>query len=208
MKRLFSLLAVVLFAFISARGQENDPSAWAGMGQTLFVRPTAERSLLSHQAMDVRVDSASEKSPLLAFTLSAVCTGVPIGISLSRPDDRTSLPPILFFSGLVLGPAIGYFYADEWGRGFLGMGVRLGIGGLMFLAAGGMVGNSTSSLASAAVFGLIGIAFVFVDALYDLIDLPSVVSEHNALRRVFGLAFTPTYSLDTRATGIRICISL
>lgn len=152
-------------------------------------------------------DSVSQKSPLLAFALSALSTGIPVGIALAEPDAKGSAPAILFTSGLVLGPLVGYLYGGVAGRGLLGAGIRFGVTGLTYLAAASTAGPSFSSLGSAVVVLVLGTAFVGVDAIYDILAVGGYVNEQNNLNRVFGVSVTPTYSFSTQSTGIQLTIS-
>ncbi len=70
---------------------------------------------------------AMPKSEVVARNMSISATVIPCVLSLivSSDDDARFW---LSLSGLVIGPSVGHFYAEQWSRGFTTAGIRLGLG--------------------------------------------------------------------------------
>jgi hypothetical protein len=68
------------------------------------------------------------KSEAVAVGLSLGATVIPIALVYGTVHDENSYWSLLpAITGLVIGPSIGHFYAEQWGHGFKTVGVRLGI---------------------------------------------------------------------------------
>jgi hypothetical protein len=116
--------------------------------------------------------SAGRRSPGTAVTLSALGTAVPIALGLTGRGVG------LLAGGLVLGPALGYVYAGEAGRGMAHAGIRAAIlgaavgGAVAICSAGncniGIFGESGGELVPAAFFLLGGVVATTVLAVRDI----------------------------------------
>jgi hypothetical protein len=63
----------------------------------------------------------AHKSPGTAFVLSLTSTAAPILLGAAIQDDAGA---VLVFSGLLIGPSVGHFYAGQVGRGLGTFGLR------------------------------------------------------------------------------------
>ena len=138
------------------------------------------------------------KSVSLASTYSLLGTFVPLAagitlISISFSSlDKDSAYAISGYSlvgaGLIFGPAVGYFYGGEGGRGALGMAIR----GLVLAASvGGGMGMIYSCRGSGEGLGCLGTGIggtiligagslvALIDGIYDLAVLPGNIRKHN-----------------------------
>ena len=117
--------------------------------------------------------SAGRRSPGTAVTLSALGTVVPIALGLAGGGVG------LLAGGLVLGPALGYVYAGEAGRGMAHAGIRAAIlgaavGGAVAICSAGNCnigifgGGSGGELVPAAIFLLGGVVATTVLAVRDI----------------------------------------
>jgi len=171
-------------------------------------RTGSHASLPLQNGTSSRDDSIALKSPFLAFALSAVVTGVPVGIGISRWEGDNAASFWLVTGGLILGPSAGYIYGGEWGRGLGGAGIRLGIAVCSFLVMGGAATGGWGALHDMIVVGVIGSAAVVVAALYDVFAVGPYISEKNSVRRVFGLSVSPAFCLETHSLGVQLTISM
>lgn len=114
---------------------------------------------------------------------------------------------VLAYPGLLFGPSLGYFYADEPGRAWKGIGIRaLATGGMAsaFVICGWDCGSGDSEYNIAwAVFLSSAGAFVG-SAIYDIATVESAVRRHNSQVLQTAWALTPTYSARDRALGLRL----
>ncbi len=157
-------------------------------------------------------DSTTSKSPFLGFLLSATATGVPLGCGIALDGSENEDAGMwLALGGIVVGPATGFLYGGESGRGLLGIGIRVGlIGGsvLMMSARASNARTLGEALDGIVVIGVIGLAAVGVSALYDIFTVGSSISEKNAMQKVFGISVSPTYGPNKRSMGIRLTLGL
>ncbi len=184
-------------------------------GLQAWPRESTPLSPFSHDLTgesSLGADSVSLKSPFLAFALSAIATGLPVayGLSLDGTQHETA-GGLLFAGGLILGPAMGFFYGEEWGRGFSGAGIRAGLTGVSVLLMASSVSSSHSfgeAVGGAMVVGALGVLAVGVDAIYDLIVVGPTISEQNDMRQVFSISMSPVYRPDSRSMGFHITIGI
>lgn len=113
---------------------------------------------------------------------------------------------ILAYPSLLIGPSMGYFYADEPGRAWKGIGIRA-------LATGGMIsafgicgwdcgeGDSEYNIAWAVFLASSG-AFVG-SAIYDIATVERTVRHHNESLQI-SWTVAPVYSPRDRTIGLRI----
>lgn len=79
--------------------------------------------------------------------------------------------------GLLAGPSVGHFYANQWGRGCIGIGSRILVGGattLLLWSAG--TGEAYSAM---PVIGWIGCGATLGLILWDIATVPHSVRRHN-----------------------------
>lgn len=100
-------------------------------------------------------------------------------MSSSRGGEDFGLS--LAFAGLLLGPSAGHFYANQTGRGFKGIGIRLtivlGTGYYMSKSAEGLHPDETVMIGGLGV--LAGGTLILIHGLYDMCIAPSSVRKYN-----------------------------
>lgn len=115
---------------------------------------------------------------------------------------------ILAYPGLLIGPSTGYFYADQPGRAWKGIGIRaLATGGMIssFIICGWDCGSGDSEYNIAwAVFLSSAGAFVG-SAIYDIATVEGAVRRHNESLKISWSA-APMYSVSEHEFGLRLSL--
>lgn len=156
------------------------------------------------------------KSEGTAFLFSLLGTLFPLALGtaiLTTSDDiyysdaSGSAGTLLIYTGLYLGPSLGYFYAGKSGRGWAGFGLRNGIAMLSLVGALAICSDDCDSGATDAGGAIIIAGFVGIlgSAIYDLANVQKTVRERNEQQPANRVAVTPTYS---RADGPGVRVSL
>jgi hypothetical protein len=148
--------------------------------------------------------SAGRRSPGTAVTLSTLGTAVPIALGLAGGGVG------LLAGGLVLGPALGYVYAGEAGRGMAHAGIRavvLGatVGGAVLICSAGecnVLGPDSGALAAAGILVLGGVVATAVLAVVDIVRVGDRVRARN--QRLGAVTLRPAYFPASRAAGLLV----
>jgi Na+-transporting NADH:ubiquinone oxidoreductase subunit NqrE len=125
-------------------------------------------------------------------------------------DPDRSAEGLLIASGVVLGPAIGYWSAGMSGRGWKTLGLRTGLFLLSFLPAFAIcgwdctVGDRDYDLAWAVIAS--GAGFGAASAVYDLARMKRNVRAHRVRQTAPGIGITPTYIPQTHTLGLRVSV--
>lgn len=133
-----------------------------------------------------------------------------------KDPDRT-IPVMLIFSGLLIGPSVGYFYGDCPERGTTGLLVRTGTG-LATMMVGASIASSSrsdgfcdySGMAAGLAVGAIGTGVILIEVIYDLTKVKTHVANKNMQKaRQAGTSLTlyPKYFADSGASGLELNIS-
>ena len=110
------------------------------------------------------------KSEALAVGLSLGATVIPIAVVYGTADDENSYWFLLpAFTGIVMGPSMGHFYAEQWGHGFRTVGVRLGICALGCMGMGLAAGTG----------GEIALGALVAHALWDIAQAEKSAYKYN-----------------------------
>jgi hypothetical protein len=153
----------------------------------------------------------SGASPELALGIGLAATLIPTtaGIVMWTGDDPDrSSEGLLIASGVVVGPAIGYWSAGMSGRGWKTLGLRTGLFLLSFIPAFGIcgwnctVGDPEYDLAWAVI--ATGAGLGAASAVYDLARMKRNVREHRVRQTAPSVGITPTYIPRTHALGMRV----
>lgn len=150
---------------------------------------------------DVQIQDApaQESAPLnlksedTAMWLSLGSTLLPVAagaVMIAASDDESSLNTagaILASSGLYIGPAVGYWYGGASGRGWKGVGIRLGTGLVAGLAITlictsgdcGYFDNDSGSTTAVSLVALAATGVILGSAIYDLAKVKSHVRKAN-----------------------------
>ncbi|HEX9917424.1 MAG TPA: hypothetical protein VGB16_06765 [candidate division Zixibacteria bacterium] len=126
---------------------------------------------------------------------------------LEKKDPSRVIPVALIASGLIVGPSMGYFYAGESWRGFKGVAIRLGTGGITVLCMALCYDSDLDNYAT--LFGGIGFisSIVFlIDVIYDIAKVKSTVRKHNLALHKTALILAPRYFVDSKACGVGLQI--
>jgi len=148
------------------------------------------------------------KSEGTAFVLSFAGTLIPslAGWLDMHSDDGGVNSFVMFGSGLVFGPSLGYFYGGRPGRGLSGIGIRLGLSAAT-LGAAFIAGSSTDGwdgLDRAAVAFYVGTGVVAAAALADVALVPGAVRKHNRSLQEKAFTITPAYFAQHGAPGVKV----
>jgi hypothetical protein len=202
-----SLLAVSFLVPAATRGQvPQEP------GQNLTVRLAASpvqaeasrpmiRSGLRTDAQITFTPTQETMAPNLksedtALWLSLGSTLLPLaagGVMIAASDAEGSLSTagaLLVSSGLYFGPAVGYWYGGASGRGWKGVGIRLGTGIAAGLAITLICGDNNCngsvfddddvrSATAASLVALAATGVILGSAIYDLARVKSHVRKAN-----------------------------
>jgi len=113
----------------------------------------------------------------------------------------------LTLSGLIAGPSMGHFYANQKGRGFTGIGIRLAIilGGY-YLTSEAIEEQHPDSELYAAIIGIIAVGSVtLVHGIYDILTTPSSVRRYNeSLKNKKSLRLVPEVDPYNESYGLSI----
>lgn len=125
-------------------------------------------------------DRASLPSPSAALGWSLVGTLVPVAVGASMlPGDGAGLLPMAF--GLTFGPALGYWYSGQNGRGWLGVGLRMATAGAFVVGVALCSWDCSSGDAGAATtLILAGGAIAVASAVMDIALVRGSVKRRNA----------------------------
>lgn len=195
--RFWSLFAVSLLAMASFEGRSCGGPMDGDAAPSLV--PLLGDSTAVSFGSDVEI-----KSETTALLLSFLGTAVPIGVGAPIVWEGAGSTPAAVFmvAGVLIGPALGHFYADRPGRAFAGIGIRLlagagvALGGLASGSEGGATGGAT---AVAAIGGILAGASI----LWDIVRAPHSARVHNeeVPQRHMAIFITP----PTGAAGPQLC---
>ena len=152
--------------------------------QTIPAAPAKDTTPAKH--------TAYHRSPSTATWLSVGATLVPVGAAfIVHANSSNSLDEDLFFSGMVLGPAVGYWYGGVSGRAWPGLLIRGGGLAIYEIATNGCGG--TCSQSEQIVRGT-GFAIILASAIFDIATVGKKVQANNdaAARAMVVPLFTPS----------------
>jgi hypothetical protein len=133
------------------------------------------------------------KSEDTALWLSLGSTLLPVAagtVMIVAADDESTLGmagAIIASSGLYFGPAVGYWYGGASGRGWKGVGIRLGTGivaglAITMICTGGncdIFDDDSGAMAGASLVALAATGVILGSAIYDLAKVKSHVRRAN-----------------------------
>lgn len=124
-------------------------------------------------------DRAGLPSPSAALGWSLVGTLVPVtvGASMLSGDGAGFLSMAL---GLTFGPALGYWYSGQNGRGWLGVGLRLAADGAFIAGVAMAFSDSDSAAGGATTLALAGGGLAVASAVMDIALVRGSVKRRNA----------------------------
>jgi len=158
---------------------------------------------------------AQRPSESVALNRSLWGTIVPIGLGLAMaassgnegPNGNAEIGALGFVSftgGLVVGPSLGYFYAGQPGRAWLGVGLRtLGFGGLIAAVAASWDCYG-AECAKARAAAAVGSALTLGWVIYDIATVRGAVRRHNEVAQGVSVRVAPTYSSRRHAAGVSV----
>ena len=154
------------------------------------------------------------KSENKAFTLSLVGSLVPWALSVSTvllADDASNTAKVtmsvLSLSTLLVGPAMGYFYAGLKHRAWSGIGIRaLGVAAAV---AGTAIAYSeeTDSPGLAAALLIGGGIVALYSSVYDVVHVKKAVREQNQKVGGASLNITPIVLPKSKTLGMQVQLS-
>ncbi len=138
-------------------------------------------------------DVPGQKSEVVAVGLSLAATAIPITAGfLVESDENNVAVWTLMVPGIIVGPSVGHFYANQWRRGLITTGVRLGILGAGIIAFNVAVSDDEDSwdeFGDALSVGGITIIALTVHALYDIAVAQESTKKYNESLKTSGKAF-------------------
>lgn len=162
---------------------------------------------LAGQVTGATIPETRYRDPASATLASAGFTVLPIvtGLAIAASDPEAGAGVLLFLSGLILGPSIGYFTTGQTGRGFAGFGIRSGVfvGTVLLAYATCPVYCSESEESTATIIAISGLAVTAALAVYDITKVRRKLPEGPAER----VTFYPTYVPATKSPGIGIMVA-
>jgi hypothetical protein len=148
------------------------------------------------------VHIAHYPNPSTAIWLSLGATLVPVGAAVAvNANSSSGLDNDLFFSGLVIGPAAGFWHGGVSGRAWPGLLIRGGGLAIYSIATSGCNGNCSQT--DQIVRGS-GIAIIVASAIYDIATVGKKVRANNsALARAM---VVPLFSPSEHRFGAAIIV--
>lgn len=153
------------------------------------------------------------KTTALMWSLGSTATSIAGGIALisyNSPTEvstfkRKVLPDIgysLLLYGAYIGPTTGHFYANQWRRGFISMGIRIGItGGLSLIA----LNLSPRGEGLEAPLWFTGAALILLIDVIDIFSAPLSVHKYNeSIIKSGGIYTQPKIELGNNSYGLNI----
>ncbi|NUM79902.1 hypothetical protein HUU42_03770 [bacterium] len=205
MKLLFILIAAVLSLNYSLVAGELDSTR-----SVVLVK----KQIFAHALSDQTKQSLTPKNPAKAMNLALAHTLIPIGASIalfSIGDSNVegiqlvTATSLLVYGGLI-GPSVGNFYAKDYARGGIGMGLRAA-GTLMVFghivetirydndddATGGAPGDGLALLGTALVMG---------STFWNILSARNSANAYNKKYGLSGISFG--YDPITKKTSVGI----
>lgn len=173
--------------------------------------------LAAAQGLESEKNSYQSKSPSGALLCSFLTTTVPVigGIKLAAANELGEGEMALIYGGLIVGPAIGYFYGECSARGVAGIGIRGGTAILTVYAArsaaeahkdDGMLGGLQEGLLVAGI----GTVVIVIESIVDIALVHDTVNKNNikrARQQQAHVTLLPTYFADSGAGGLELNIT-
>jgi len=156
------------------------------------------------------------KSEDAAAALSFFGTAVPVGAGIwlgSELENTGGLTLGLVTGGLMIGPSLGYFYADLYKRGLIGIGIRT------FIIGGTLVAEEIREnkkkncgwegcrVEGPSTIVLIGTGALFVATLADMFWVTEAVKMRNQKLYHGGFTVLPKYFPQHKTSGLQLQIS-
>lgn len=156
------------------------------------------QSEISISARDDLKNASKARTIALSNTMLSTGTGV-AAVHLFDNNTIETTGAILGVYGVIVAPSTGNFYAEDFPRGAIGMGVRTVGSYLMVDATSEIFGrefadalgvdNKEVSLTDTKI--LIGEALILGSMIYNVISTKASVDEYNQQNNRFGLNITP-----------------
>jgi len=183
------------------------PRAMAAQLDTAWVdralaAPVQSGSVLRADSEPGRLRLPSEGT---ALALSAGTTLGLVGLgAIDLHGSANAQSSLLVFTGLYLGPAVGYWYAgsSRWKSGLVIRSVGLGIGaaGFALWSSSDLLGSNSVKGDSGALLMFAGAIVIAADAIHDCAKVASVVREENEARS--RVQVLPMIAPDGRHVGL------
>ena len=197
-------LASVVLVVSSATAQFRGHATAPGIG---FQAKTQLQS--SKPNLSLKSESTAKSWSLWA-TVIPTTVGVIVG-----GNDNIVAANILVGTGILLGPATGYFYGGCAGRGAKGILIRAVTGGVAAAIAISVANSSdkkdfsdlTYGMAAIGIGGL-GAAVVTYEIIYDIAHVRSEVRARNDKIGIPSFSLTPTYFPQSQTFGLQLRLTL
>ncbi len=162
----------------------------------------------SYPQMNRKTSLHSKKNATEAFLWSAGHTVLPVvagGYILNKLDTYETAGSFAVGYGFLIGPSMGNFYAQDFGRGLLGVGIRTAGTALFYSGVADALqddwfddeGNDSRGDGGAKITG--GFIIYTIGALYSIFTLPQSVHDYN---KKFELSASPSYDPKSRTLAL------
>lgn len=164
--------------------------------------PVPKKNLLSAKPFE-------EKSSGWAYGLSFIGTVVPVTsavmISNYAPEEFSVISPSLIGLGIFMGPSLGQFYAESYGTGLLGFGIRstgfllVGLGAIQAInsVVCGMENAASKCKESSSDGGtliLLGMLTYVGGVVYSFLDIPKSLERYRIRKAEEPFSLIPSLS--------------
>ncbi|MCI0330500.1 MAG: hypothetical protein L0196_06050 [candidate division Zixibacteria bacterium] len=119
----------------------------------------------------------------------------------AESDAWKNVGLLVGYSGLIVGPSLGYFYAGQVRRGLVGVGIRVASGAA--LVRGLKIYNDGGSDFGTALYSL-GSVFLLYSIIDDITSVKGVVQKRNRSLQEKTVTITPTYFAQHGAPGLKV----
>ena len=147
---------------------------------SLLIPSMAEAKSMFEENFEREQKELKSEGRAAAISLAATVTPIVLGVTLSSGDTE-EVGLCLALGGLVAGPSMGHFYAEQTGRGLKSLGIRAAImaGGTYLVSSASEELHPDSRGFSAGV-GIIAVSAVtLLYGIYDTFTAPSSVRKYN-----------------------------
>ena len=156
----------------------------------------------------IQVETKTRKSPTQAQLYSLGGTLVPVLLGAGMDKERDDIRVPLLAAGILVGPSVGHFYAENTSQALTGIGIRLGGGALSVLGFGvalnaSLEGNSGGG--GAALF-YAGVLTSLASAGYDIFTADDAARDYNEAHGL-SVQAAPTVGPRGEQVGLALQVS-
>lgn len=157
------------------------------------------------ESNELRVQQLKEpKSEVAGVVWTIGSTIIPCGVGIwlncqdgAESDWRSVCGLSAIIGSIIIGPSAGHFYAEQWGRGFAGIGLRTAVGGTTALL--GYYAAVGEAWGAVEVLWWIGAGATLGVICWDIASVPASVRKYN---KGLNIQIKPNLNLKEKRYGI------